>query len=133
MIHSGKKIDGVLDWNKERFVRDIQSYLDGTMIYIDVSDKKPSKTLQQIRYIHLLIGFIADHTGYTKEQAKTVIKESRGMYEDFENKRTNKTMRRYESFAKLNLEEAGNLIEYLLDLCENLEIKVMSISEFFET
>ena len=130
MIHSGKKIDGVLDWNKERFVKDIQSYPDGTMIYIDVTDKKPSKTLQQIRYIHLLIGFVADETGYTKEQAKTVIKDHRGMYEDFKYK--DKEIRRYESFANLTLQDAESLINYLLDLCENLEIKVIPIEQFYE-
>ena len=122
-----------LDWNLQRFQKDIDSFKDGTELYIDVTDKKPSKTLQQIRYIYLLIGFIADHTGYTKEQMKTVVKEERKMFEDFGNRITNKILRRYESFANLNLEEAGNLIEYLLDLCEQLEIKVMSCEEYFQT
>ena len=133
MIHKGIKISTGLDWNKDRFQKDIASYKDGTELYIDVTDKKPSKTLQQIRYIYLLIGFIADHTGYTKEQMKTVVKEERKMFEDFGNRITNKILRRYESFANLNLEEAGNLIEYLLDLCEQLEIKVMSCEEYFQT
>ena len=133
MIHKGIKISTGLDWNKDRFEKDINSYKDGTELYIDVTDKKPSKTLQQIRYIHLLIGFIAETTGYTKEQAKTVIKEERGMSEVFENKKTGRLIRRYESFANLNLKEAESLIEYLLDLCEHLEIKVIPISEFFET
>ena len=133
MIHKGIKISTGLDWNKDRFEEDIASYKDSTELYIDVTDKKPSKTLQQIRYIYLLIGFIADHTGYTKEQMKTVVKEERKMFEDFGNRITNKILRRYESFANLNLEEAGNLIEYLLDLCEQLEIKVMSCEEYFQT
>jgi len=133
MIHKGIKISSGLDWNKDRFKKDIASYKDSTELYIDVTDKKPSKTLQQIRYIYLLIGFIADHTGYTKEQMKTVVKEERKMFEDFGNRITNKILRRYESFANLNLEEAGNLIEYLLDLCEQLEIKVMSCEEYFQT
>ena len=82
MIHKAIKISSGLNWNKDRFERDVQSYKDNTELWIDVTDKKPSKTLQQIRYIHLLIGFIADFTGYTKEQAKTVIKDHRSMYED---------------------------------------------------
>ena len=131
MIHKGIKISTGLDWNKDRFQKDIASYKDGTELYIDVTDKKPSKTLQQIRYIYLLIGFIADFTGYTKEQAKTVIKDSRQMFEDFEYK--DKLIRRYESFANLTLKEAESLIEYLLDLCENLNIKVIPIEEYFET
>ena len=131
MIHKAIKISKGLDWNKDRFEKDVQSYKDGTELYIDVTDKKPSKTLQQIRYIYLLIGFIADHTGYTKEQAKTVIKDSRQMFEDFDYK--GKLIRRYESFANLNLKEAESLIEYLLDLCEHLEIKVIPIEEYFET
>ena len=122
-----------LDWNLQRFQKDIDSFKDGTELYIDVTDKKPSKTLQQIRYIYLLIGFIADFTGYTKEQAKTVIKDHRKMYEIFYNKLSDKTLKRYLSFANLKLKEAESLIEYLLDLCEHLEIKVIPISEFFET
>ena len=138
MIHKGIKISTGLDWNKDRFQKDIASYKDGTELYIDVTDKKPSKTLQQIRYIYLLIGFIADHTGYTKEQSKTVIKDFRKMYEDFEyidegNIAKDKTIRRYESFANLKLKEAESLIEYLLDLCEHLEIKVIPKEEYFET
>ena len=133
MIHKGIKISKGLDWNKDRFEKDVQSYKDGTELWIDVTDKKPSKTLQQIRYIHLLIGFIADFTGYTKEQAKTVIKDHRKMYEIFYNKLSDKTLKRYLSFANLKLKEAEELIEYLLDLCEHLEIKVIPISEFFET
>ena len=131
MIHKGIKISTGLNWNKDRFEKDINSYKDGTELYIDVTDKKPSKTLQQIRYIHLLIGFIADYSGYTKEQQKVVIKEARGMYEDFEH--LGITRRRHESFANLNLEKAADLIEYLLDLCEQLEIKVIPIEEYFET
>ena len=130
MIHKGIKISTGLDWNKDRFEKDVQSYKDGTELYIDVTDKKPSKTLQQIRYIYLLIGFIADFTGYTKEQAKTVIKDHRSMYEDFKHK--DKDIRRYESFANLKIKEAEELINYLLDLCENLEIKVIPIETFFE-
>ena len=130
MIHKFYKIGKSIEWNSTSFWRDVKSLPDGD-IYIDVTDKKPSKTLQQIRYIHLLIGFIGDHTGYTKEQAKTVIKDHRGMYEDFEYK--GKEIRRYESFANLKLQDAESLINYLLDLCENLEIKVIPINEFFET
>ena len=122
-----------LDWNLQRFQKDIDSFKDGTELYIDVTDKKPSKTLQQIRYIYLLIGFIADFTGYTKEQAKTVIKDHRKMYEIFYNKLSDKTLKRYLSFANLKLKEAESLIEYLLDLCEHLEIKVIPIEQYFET
>jgi len=53
------------------------------------------------------------------------------MYEDFEYK--GKEIRRYESFANLTLQDAESLIEYLLDLCANLEIKVIPIEEFFTT
>ena len=129
MIHKFYKIGKSIEWNSTSFWRDVKSLPDGD-IYADVTDKKPSKTLQQIRYIHLLIGFIAETTGYTKEQAKTVIKDHRGMYEDFKYK--DKDIRRYESFANLKLQDAESLINYLLDLCENLEIKVIPIETFFE-
>ena len=124
MIHSGKKIDGVLDWNKERFVKDIQSYPDGTMIYIDVTDKKPSKTYEQIKEMYVLLKLIADETGYTVEQAKVVIKKKREFYEDFEDKKTGEVIRRWKSFSNLNLDEATDWIKYLLDLCEALGIRI---------
>lgn len=124
MIHKAKKISGVLDWDKERFVKDIESYPDGTMIYIDVTDKKPSKTLEQIRLLYVLLNLIAKETGYTIEQAKVVIKKKREFYEDFEEKKSGEIIRRWKSFSNLNLDEAADWIKYLLDLCEALGIRI---------
>ena len=124
MIHKGIKISTGLDWNKDRFQKDIASYKDSTELFIDVTDKKPSKTLEQIRLIHLLIGYIAEHTGYTIEQAKVVIKDRREYYQDFSHKETCQLYRVYKSFRNLNLDDATDWIKYLLDLCEALGIRV---------
>ena len=77
MIHKAIKISSGLNWNKERFEGDIQSYKDNTELWIDVTDKKPSKTLEQLRLLYALLKLIADETGYTVEQAKVVIKKKR--------------------------------------------------------
>ena len=124
MIHKGIKISTGLDWNKDRFEKDINSYKDGTELFIDVTDKKPSKTWEQIRLLYALLKLIAEETGYTIEQAKVVIKKKREFCEDFKDKKTGEVIRRWKSFSNLKLDEATDWIKYLLDLCEALGIRV---------
>ena len=124
MIHKAIKISTGLDWNKDRFEKDINSYKDGTELWIDVLVKPPTKTELQIRYIYVLLGYIAEETGYTKEQAKDKIKKKREYWEEYKDKKTGKPEKRIKSFRELLKEEANNWIDYLLDLCEALEIRV---------
>jgi len=123
MIHKFYKIGKSIEWNSTSFWHDIKSLPDGD-IYVDVTDKKPSKTLEQLRLLYALLKLIADETGYTVEQAKVVIKKKREFYEDFEDKKTGEVIRRWKSFSNLNLDEATDWIKYLLDLCEALGIRV---------
>ena len=133
MIHKGIKISTGLDWNKDRFQKDIKSYKDGTELYIDVTDKKPSKTLQQIRYIHVLFGYIAAEKGISPDLAKATIKKYRGMFKDYVDKKDGNIIRVFDSCKDFNIKEAEEFIEHLLYVCEFLNIKVIPIEEYFTT
>ena len=133
MIHKAIKISTGLDWNKDRFQKDVQSYKDGTELWIDVTDKKPSKTLQQIRYIHVLFGYIAAEKGISPDLAKATIKKYRGMFKDYVDKKDGNIIRVFDSCKDFNIKEAEEFIEHLLYVCEFLNIKVIPIEEYFET
>ena len=134
MIHKAIKISpGLIHWNKDRFEKDIQSYKDGTELYIDITDKKPSCSKQARGYLHLSFDRIAKETQeYTPAEIKCMIKEEAGMCHWFTNKRGEQRPC-YDSSENLNKEQYSNLIELTVRLAAERGVVILLPEEYFET
>lgn len=57
---------------RQKAITRIKKLLDNKSI-IEIVEKKPSRTIKQNRYLHLILGFFASETGYTLEETKQEI------------------------------------------------------------
>lgn len=57
---------------RQKAITRIKKLLDNKSI-IEIVEKKPTRTIRQNRYLHLILGFFASETGYTLEEVKQEI------------------------------------------------------------
>ncbi|MGV0854804.1 hypothetical protein ACTS9E_04315 [Empedobacter brevis] len=57
---------------RQKAITRIKKLLDNKAV-IEIIEKKPTRTIKQNRYLHLILGFFASETGYTLEEVKQEI------------------------------------------------------------
>ena len=76
---------------------------------IELKEFKPKRTVSQNKYLHVCFTIVANETGYTVEEAKTVLKREHGAFMVYE-KEGNKFLR---STATLDTLEMTMFIDWL--------------------
>lgn len=74
---------------------------------VELKEVRPTRSLNQNAYLHLLIGAFGDHFGYTMEEAKQIYKDLNSSSYRY----TKKGRHFYRSSAELNKEEMTATIE----------------------
>ena len=89
-----------------------------------VTIEPPKRSNQQNKCLHDNVGIIADHTGYSIEEMKLIIKEwvtKTGKLKMVEEKRTEKVeFKVYRSTKDLDTKEFGILMDYVFELWATL-------------
>lgn len=82
--------------------------------YIELKAKRPKRTVQQNRYLHVLLGYYASEFGYTLDEVKFRFFKAHCNKDIFVRKRVNKRGKEvnyYRSSANLTTEEMTTTIE----------------------
>ena len=64
--------DTSTDFQKQRAITRFKNLLDKNAV-IEITEKKPKRTIQQNRYLHLIIAWFGYETGYTLDEVKQEI------------------------------------------------------------
>lgn len=102
------KLDLSIEYQKSRFIAYVQKLLDKEA-KVELKEYRPQRSLSQNAYLHVCFGLIAQETGFTIEEAKTVLKREFGSFLVYEKKGT-KFLR---STADLDTKEMTNFIDWL--------------------
>ncbi len=94
---------------------------------------KNKRTLSQNRYLHKIIGIMADAIGYSHAEMKQLLKDKFGLYDEAVNKRTGEVFRVYHSTANLSRKDFADFTEKIIILGNSYGINLMTPSEYFET
>lgn len=98
------------------------------VVSVTLSDKKQSRSSQQNRYFHQLVGLVAKEQGECPQRLKKQIKHKLGLIEkDFIN---GELITQIRSTADLNKEEFSRLIEQVISVCVYLQISYPQPSYF---
>lgn len=90
------------------------------------------RSLRQNAFLHLVIGMLADHTGYSHSEMKQLLKDEFGLYSVAINKKTGEEFRVYKSTAKLNKTEFAEFTEKILLLANgSYGMNILTPEEFF--
>ena len=85
-----------------------------------------NRTSQQNKYLHAILGEIADHTGYNLNQTKQIIKYELGYYKQLHD------VIIYDSTADMSKEELGDFIDKIVIFAsENLGMVIQTPEEYF--
>lgn len=95
--------------------------------------KKDKRSLQQNKYLHKIIGILADEIGYSHAELKQLLKDKFGLYDEAVNKRTGEVFRVYHSTANLSRKDFSDFTEKIIILGNSYGINLMTPSEYFET
>jgi len=102
-------------------VNAIRSLSHEGVLVIELSFKKVTRSYQQNRYFHKLVGLIAEKQGEDLERVKRQIKHKIGLIEkDMVN---GELITIIKSTADLSVEEFSQLIEQTITVCQYLEIQ----------
>lgn len=102
----------------------------GRKVSATFSEIRALRSDPQLRYHWVLMGYLADHTGYTKEEMhEAVMRLKFGEKEVILAGQSVKVRKSISGGADLEKWEAVELIEYDLSLCTDLDIRVPSPEE----
>ena len=106
------------------------------MIYTCKYCGKPNdlkkRSNDQNAYLHLLFGKIAEHTGYTPEEVKCLMKIEFGYPTESANKRTGETFTIYNKTSKMSSKELSKFTgEVLLFANSKLQLNILTPEEYY--
>lgn len=108
----------------------IRSLPVGKKLGVTFEEYKPTRTSSQLAYHWVLIGYLAEHTGHTKEEMHDyVMRQKFGTKEVTVLGKTEQVRRSIADMAKMPLSDCVELIEFDLALCSGLEIRVPTKTE----
>jgi hypothetical protein len=85
-----------------------------------------NRTSQQNKYLHAILGEIADHIGYTINEAKQVLKHELGWYHSVN------SVIVYDSTAEMTKEQLADFIDKIVIFAsENLGMVIQTPEEYF--
>lgn len=96
---------------------------------IELKEWKAKRTNSQNRYLHVCLGFIAQETGYTLEEAKSVLKRQFGKFMVYE-KNGEKFLN---STSHLDTNEITEFIDFIRHTAsENLGVYIPTPEQYYE-
>lgn len=85
-----------------------------------------NRTSQQNKYLHAILGEIADQTGYSLNEVKQIMKYTFGLYHK------NNMVTVYDSTADMTKEQLGDFIDKIVMLAsEKLGMVILSPEQYF--
>ena len=112
--------------DKTRF-KERANYLYEKGVIVDLTQKRELRTIQQNRYLHLILGWFGLETGYTMEEVKQDIFKRDWCKEFFEVEKKGRKV--YRSTADLNTLEMTNAIEKFRNLSSQQGIYLAAPNE----
>ena len=86
-----------------------------------------NRTSQQNKYLHAILGEIAEHTGHSLNEVKQIMKYKCGLFHE-----TRYGVIIYESTADMTKEQLGDFIDKIVIFAsENLGMVILSPEEYF--
>lgn len=87
----------------------------------------------QNAYLHLLFGKIAEHTGYTLDEVKCLMKIEFGYSTESANKKTGETFTMYHETSKMSSKELSKCTEEVLLFANSkLQLNILTPEEFYQ-
>jgi hypothetical protein len=132
ITYFGSVTDGRLKiWDKAGFEKYILQY-EGKDVTIEVRRKKAKRSDQQNKFFHSWVGLLAEHTGYSSEEMKDILKYKFLRVEDI-NDQTGETFTYTKNTSKLNKIEFAEFCDDIQKWCMDLfKIKLPLPSENWE-
>lgn len=114
-----------------RFLRDqLARIAAGTKLSVTFSEEVASRSEQQLAYHWVLVGYLAKATGYTKEEMHDAIMRLKfGTTEVRLGARRVLVRRSVSDVAKMPTADMGELINFDLELCKELDVVVPTAEE----
>lgn len=117
--------------NLERFDKEIQSFKDGTELYLDITDKKPPFSKEMRSFLHVCFDRIAkEGQQYTSGQIKCLIKKASGLCIAFKNKKTGELEIEYKSTEGLDKVKYCELIDLTLQYAAQEGVYILDPGEY---
>lgn len=102
----------------------------GKEVSIQISTKQYTRSQTQLAYFMVLVGYIADYTGHSKDEMYPIlIEEVYPPKEILWKGEMRKVRRSISDMAKMPSYDMGGLIEHALATCSDLEINVPTAQE----
>jgi len=102
----------------------------GAEVSLTVSTKKTTRSQQQLKYYHVILQLLADHCGYRHEELHDwVMRVHFGEKDMTLNGRTVKVRKSISNASNMPKYECVSLIEYVLELCADMDVHVPSMEE----
>jgi len=116
--------------SRAHYLQQLSDIPEGTRLAAVFEEYKATRSDQQLAYHFVLIGYLAKHCGYTKDEMHdAVVRLKFGERHVTIGDRTVAVRRSVSESAKMPKGDMMALIEYDLQLCEELEVKVPSMEE----
>lgn len=97
------------------------------------SELPEKRTLKQNRYFYAVLNIFAQHTGYSTNEIKTLMKHEFGMYDEILNKKTGEVLINYRSTANMTKKEFSDLTENIVMFANKHGLKIMTPEEYYES
>lgn len=127
------EIDGRKEWlpnSLAHYLQQLQDIPHGVKLAAVFEEYKPTRSDQQLAYHFVLIGYLAKHCGYTKDEMHdAVVRLKFGEKAVTIGNRTVAVRRSVSESAKMPKGDMVELIEFDLQLCDELGVNVPSMEE----
>lgn len=133
IIGQFKEVDG-----EHRFVPSSPTYFRtasrraplGKPVAVTFSTKVPTRSQAQLRYHWVLVGYIAEHTGYTKEEVSDLVLRNKfGVKTITINGLSSQVRQSISEIARFPKMQMMELIEYDLEIARELGVHVPTMEE----
>lgn len=112
------------------YQQELNQFPEGKRLACTFEEWKASRTHQQLAYHWVLVGYLAKHTGYTKEELHdAVMRQKFGVRAIHIGQMKQFVRKSISTQARFPLAQMIELIEYDLELCRELKIKVPTKKE----
>ncbi len=124
--------------NKKRFIPKSPAYYNqesqkvplGKVVAVEFKAKLPSRSQAQLRYHWVLIGYLAEHCGYTGEEMHDAVMRAKfGIKTVKVGKLVQQVRKSISGHAYLSKADTMELINYDLELCAEMDIHVPTMEE----
>lgn len=103
----------------------------GKPVKVTVTLARRMKTIAQLRYYHLLLNLVEEHTGEGVDYMKVKLKDQLGYYNEYV--ADGVTLKDYKSLADADIETLTVFIHATQDVCDFLELEYPHPEDFYKS